>query len=88
MAESTPTIFLGFGYRASVEFRNDQNQKRIVPTASAVLDDGMIVEMVYRPDLRQTLFAIYSAGRWTLQDVVDIGPTRSSYPSRRAIISS
>ena len=38
----------------------------IVPTASSVLDDGLIVEIVFRPDLRRTLFAICSAGRWTL----------------------
>ena len=60
---------------------NDQpNKKRIVPTASAVLDDGTIVEMTYRPELRRTLFAIYSAGRWTLQDVVDLGPDAKLVP--------
>ena len=52
----------------------NKNNKRIVPTASAILDDGVIVEMTFRPDLRRTLFAIYSAGRWTLQDAIDIGP--------------
>jgi hypothetical protein len=26
------------------------------------------------PDLRRTLFAIYCAGRWTLQDAIDLGP--------------
>ena len=45
-----------------------------MPTASAILDDGTIVEMVYRLDLRRTVFAIYSAGRWTLQDAIDLGP--------------
>ena len=51
-----------------------------MPTASAVLDDGTIVEMVFRPDLRRTLFAIYSAGRWTLQDLVDLGPDAKLVP--------
>ena len=44
-----------------------------MPAASAILDDGTIVEMVFRPDLRRTLFAIFSAGRWTLQDAIDLG---------------
>lgn len=54
----------------------NKDNKRIVPTASAVLDGGTIVEMVYRGDLRRTCFSVYSAGRWTLQDAVDVGPTR------------
>ena len=59
---------------------NGQNKKSIVPTASAILDDGTIVEMVFRPDLRRTLFAIYSAGRWTLQDAIDLGPDARLVP--------
>ena len=43
-----------------------------MPTASAILDDGTIVEMVSRPEERRTLFAIYSAGRWTLKDGIDL----------------
>ena len=44
-----------------------------MPTASAILDDGTIVEMVFQPEQRRTFFAIYNAGRWTLQDGVDLG---------------
>ena len=44
-----------------------------MPTASGILDDGTIVEMVYRGDLRRTLFAMYSVGRWTLREAVDVG---------------
>ena len=36
--------------------------------------------MVYRADLRRTVFAIYNAGRWALQDVVDIGPDTKFVP--------
>ena len=36
--------------------------------------------MVFRPDLRRTLFAIYSAGRWTLQDAIDLGPDARLVP--------
>ena len=60
---------------------NDETiKKRTVPTASAILDDGTIVEMVSRSDLRQTFFATYSAGRWTLQDVVELGPDAKLVP--------
>ena len=36
--------------------------------------------MTSRPDPRRTLFAIYSAGRWTLQDAIDIGPDTKLVP--------
>lgn len=49
-------------------------------SASAILDDGTIIEMIYRPELRRTCFAIYSAGRWTTQDAVDIGPDARLVP--------
>ena len=52
---------------------NGQDKQSIVPAASAILDEGTIVEMIFRPDLRRTLFAIYNAGRWTLQDAIDLG---------------
>src|SRR6266567_3181260 len=51
----------------------EEKKKRIVPTASTILEDGTIIEMVFRPEQRRTLFAIYSAGRWTLQDGFDLG---------------
>jgi hypothetical protein len=51
-----------------------------VPTASAILDDGTIVEMVYRPEHRRTLLAIFTVGRWTLQEAVDIGPDTKLVP--------
>lgn len=56
-----------------MENNNDEKKKEIVPTASAILEDGTIVEMVFRPKQRRTLFAICSAGRWTLQDAIDLG---------------
>ncbi len=60
-------------YTGRVENNPEQKKKQIVPTASAILDDGTLVEMVFQPKQRRTLFAIYSAGRWTLQDAIDIG---------------
>ena len=43
-----------------------------IPTVSAILSDGSIVELVFRAEARLTLFAIYSSGRWTLQHQVKI----------------
>src|ERR1700722_3755950 len=43
-----------------------------IPTVSAILEDGTIVELVYQAATRRTLFALYSAGRWTLQPHVDV----------------
>jgi hypothetical protein len=31
-----------------------------------------MVEMVYRPEERRTCFVMYSAGRWTVQDAIDL----------------
>jgi hypothetical protein len=56
-----------------VEDNTDEKKKTIIPTASAVLEDGTLVEMLFQPKQRRTLFAIYSAGRWTLQDAIDLG---------------
>ena len=56
-----------------MENKPEQQKKQIVPTASAILEDGTIVEMAFQPEQRRTFFAIYNAGRWTLQDGVDLG---------------
>jgi hypothetical protein len=63
-----------------VEDNADENKKTIIPTASAVLDDGTLVEMVFQPKQRRTLFAIYNAGRWTLQDAIDLGSNARLVP--------
>jgi hypothetical protein len=56
-----------------MESTGGQKNREIVPTASAILDDGTMVEMVFQPGRGRTLYAIYSAGRWTLRDHVDVG---------------
>lgn len=63
-----------------METSGQPDNKRIVPTAFAILNDGTIVEMVYRSDLCRTLFAAYSVGRWTLQDAFDVGPDTRIVP--------
>ena len=50
-----------------------KSQVPITPTASATLDDGTLVELVFNPVRRRTFLATYSAGRWTLQGSLDSG---------------
>src|ERR1700694_3091663 len=53
--------------------RADRNA---APTVSEVLADGTIVELVYKPEEHTTLFAVYSAGQWSLEDRIEtIGKT-------------
>jgi hypothetical protein len=59
---------------------NSEQKKQIVPTASAILDDGTIVEMAFQPEQRRTFLATYNAGRWTLQDRVDLGADAQLVP--------
>lgn len=47
-----------------------EKKKQTVPTTSAVLDDGTMIELVYNPERRKTFLAVCNAGRWTLQDRV------------------
>ncbi len=56
-----------------MEASSDKTEKRIVPTASAVLEDGTMVELVFQPEERRTFLAIYNAGRWTLLERFDLG---------------
>jgi hypothetical protein len=42
------------------------------PTASATLDDGTLIELVFQPSRRRTFLALYSAGRWTLVEGIDL----------------
>jgi hypothetical protein len=57
---------------------NEQNghKSKGIPTASALLENGSLVEIVYRPDQHVTLYAIYNAGRWTLQPDSHTGGVR------------
>jgi hypothetical protein len=56
------------------EPRHDEQQPkhRGYPTVSTILPDGSIVELVFQSERRRTLFALYSAGRWTLQPHLEL----------------
>ena len=45
----------------------DVQKRKIIPTVSEVLEDGTIIELVYRPENRITFLVVFNAGRWTLQ---------------------
>jgi hypothetical protein len=60
--------------------QRSQPKSQIIPTTSATLDDGTLVELVYQPSRRKTLLALFSAGRWTLQESVEAGAGRILVP--------
>src|SRR5262245_13308200 len=43
----------------------DQRDKRFVPTVSEVLEDGTIIELLYRSEEHETRLALFNAGSWT-----------------------
>ncbi|WP_338695230.1 hypothetical protein V5279_03815 [Bradyrhizobium sp. 26S5] len=57
-----------------------EQKRKIIPTVSEVLEDGTIVELVYRPEIRNTSLAIFNAGRWTLQSHVDVSERHRLVP--------
>jgi hypothetical protein len=63
-----------------VDDKAGQKKRELVPTASAILADGTMVELVYRPEQRRTLLALWSAGRWTLKDWFDLSPDTRLVP--------
>ncbi|QHP67441.1 hypothetical protein EI171_08370 [Bradyrhizobium sp. LCT2] len=57
---------------AGANRRGSIEQRHVRPTVSDVLEDGTIVELIYRPEHRTTLLATSAAGRWTLAKHVDV----------------
>src|SRR3989441_5431943 len=46
---------------------NSAHPKKPLPAVSGVFDNGVILEMVYRPHERQTAFVVWQHDRWTLE---------------------
>src|ERR1700730_6875601 len=57
-----------------------EKQPRAVPTVSRILPDGTLIELLYHHEEHRTLFALYSAGRWTMQHHIDIDDKRRLIP--------
>ena len=55
-----------------MEDEPNEKKKQTVPTAAGVIYDGTLIELVFQPKRRQTIFAVYDAGRWTLKPYVDL----------------
>lgn len=60
--------------------QHSQSKKPTIPITSATLGDGTLVELVYQAVRRKTSLALFSAGRWTLQDSVKDGADRVLVP--------
>jgi hypothetical protein len=56
-----------------VEVATEGGSQRKMPTASAFLEDGAMAELVFQSAERRTYLAFFSAGRWTLQNSINIG---------------
>jgi hypothetical protein len=51
---------------------DDQRERRVIPTVSNVLEDGTIIELLYRSEEHRTHLALFSSGRWTVVDHIDL----------------
>ncbi|WLA39717.1 hypothetical protein QNJ95_43940 [Bradyrhizobium elkanii] len=58
----------------------DEQKRKIIPTVSEVLEDGTIIELIYRPEVRSTSLVLFNAGRWTLQSHVDVSERHRLVP--------
>ncbi len=58
----------------------DEQKRKIIPTVSEVLEDGTIIELIYRPEIRITSLVLFNAGRWTLQGHVDVSERHRLVP--------
>lgn len=52
-----------------------KNQK-VTPTVSGVFPDGVILEMVYEPQVRQTSFVVWQNGQWSFETGFNAGQYR------------
>jgi hypothetical protein len=60
--------------------KNEEVKAAVIPTASAVLPTGELVEMVYDPEERTTRFICGSADAWGYEESVDLSPTERLVP--------
>jgi len=57
-----------------------EQKPTVTPTASAVLPNGELVEMVYDPVERKTRFVMGSAEAWGYEDTVELSPAERLVP--------
>lgn len=52
------------------------DKQRAIPTVSAVLENGALLEMVYRPEERKTAFVLWQDGQWNFHPAL---PLKAGY---------
>ena len=57
-----------------------RTEERGVPTVSALLDEGALVELVYDPAERRTRFAVWKDGTWGFEERVLLPPRQRLVP--------
>jgi hypothetical protein len=62
------------------ERREEVKKPAVVPTASAVLPTGEMVEMVFDPVARKTQFVCGTADAWGYEESVEVSPTERLVP--------
>jgi cytochrome c-type biogenesis protein CcmH/NrfF len=62
------------------EKTSNKTKQHRIPTASTVLPDGTLVEMVYEPGARRSHFICYRDNQWRVEDHVEAGPYRLLVP--------
>ncbi|HEY6141244.1 MAG TPA: hypothetical protein VI670_26100 [Thermoanaerobaculia bacterium] len=62
------------------EKKQQEKKPAVLPTASAVLDFGELVEMVYDPAGRHTRFVVGSGDEWRYEETVDVSPSERLVP--------
>lgn len=64
----------------AADVKADVKKERVIPTVSAVLPDGGVVEMIYRREERQTAFALWQDDTWRIEPSVEITPGERLVP--------
>jgi len=62
------------------EALNQRAPTQAVPTVSMVFKDGSMLEMLHDPEARQTRFAFWKEGSWTLEDSHPLNPVFELVP--------
>lgn len=60
--------------------REEEKKPAVIPTASAVLPSGELVEMVYDPETRTTQFVCGTADAWGYEASIDVSPAERLVP--------
>ena len=66
-----PTMLMDHTRKNTTENTRKQN---LVPTVSAVLDDGGILEMVYQPAEKRSVFGSWKDGEWKTESGFSMSP--------------